>query len=215
MQPSSEPILSRCSNTTRDAKLVDVLFSSALDGEFVRDQLTGTFKPHDYTNEASSSSNMPSIIDSNKAKYKIPEEVKARLKALERQAIRAAEAGNSGKAIAMFSEILSDHPNYSSAFNNRAQVHRLMGNSSEALRDLDRAIEYAQEKRVLGQAYTQKAIILRSKGDQDGAYYNFSMGARFGNEVAAMAAPKENPYAKLCGKMVSEAMRQLVVPNKQ
>ncbi|KAJ1822294.1 hypothetical protein LPJ56_000885 [Coemansia sp. RSA 2599] len=197
--------------TTRDAKLVDVLFSSALDGEFVRDQLTGTYKPHDYT---ASSTTQSSTIEANKARYKIPEELKSALETLERQAIRTAESGQLDEAIGELSKILSSHRYYSSAYNNRAQVYRLMGNLEDALRDLDRAIEYAQEERVLGQAYTQKAIILRSKGDQDGAYYNFSMGARLGNEVAIMAAPKENPYAKLCGKMVSEAMRQLAVPNK-
>ncbi|KAJ1946004.1 hypothetical protein FBU59_002147, partial [Linderina macrospora] len=65
---------------------------------------------------------------------------------------------------------------------------------------------------ILGQAYTQKAVILRARGDQDGAFYNFSQGAKHGNEVARMAAAKENPYAKLCGKIVQEQMRQLRNP---
>ncbi|KAJ1878706.1 hypothetical protein LPJ57_003260 [Coemansia sp. RSA 486] len=207
-QPS---MVSSAATSNRDANLVDVLFSSALEGEFVRDQLSGTFKPHDYSKTEETDTDTTSPINVNKNKHPVSPQLKSKLQSLERQAIQAAETGNLTLALTRLTDILDTHPYYASAYNNRAQVYRLIGTMDKALQDLDKAIEHAQEESVLGQAYTQKAIMLRSKGDQDGAYYNFSMGARYGNHVAAVAAPKENPYAKLCGKMVSEAMRQLVV----
>ncbi|KAJ1933341.1 hypothetical protein EC988_009152, partial [Linderina pennispora] len=100
---------------------------------------------------------------------------------------------------------------YASAYNNRAQAYRLEGKEDLALQDLNSAIKHGTGE-ILGQAFTQKAVILRAHGDQDGAFYNFSQGAKHGNEVARMAAAKENPYAKLCGKIVQEQMRQLRNP---
>ncbi|KAI8319657.1 hypothetical protein GQ54DRAFT_238742, partial [Martensiomyces pterosporus] len=150
-----------------------------------------------------------SVTAQNKEQYAIDDALLASLKERERQAIKIAENdGDIAGAIKALSAVIDDCPHYSSAYNNRAQAYRLEGKEAEALDDLDSAIRYAQSDDTLGQAYTQKAIILRAKGDQDGAFYCFSQGAKYGNEVAKMAAAKENPYAKLCGKIVSESMRQ-------
>ncbi|KAJ2379365.1 hypothetical protein IW150_000219 [Coemansia sp. RSA 2607] len=205
-QSSSSP------TSSRDLNLVDVLFSSALDGEFVRDQLAGTYKKYDHASDSQAADS----IEANKARFPIDSAHLLELRRREMQAIRTAESGDVQAGIDQLSQVISDCPHYASAYNNRAQAYRLQNKEAQALADLDQAIRYAQDKMILGQAFTQKAIILRGQGDQDAAYYNFTQGAKCGNEVAQVAAPKENPYGKLCGRIVAEAMRQLVVPgNKQ
>ena len=37
---------------------------------------------------------------------------------------------------------------------------------------------------------------------------DFFMGGRFGNKVAQQLAVQTNPYAKMCGAIVQEAMRK-------
>ncbi|KAJ2787669.1 hypothetical protein GGI15_000559 [Coemansia interrupta] len=204
-QPSSGPA------SSHDLNLVDVLFSSALDGEFVRDQIAGTYKKYDHASDSQTADS----FEANKAMFPIDSAHLLKLRSGEIQAIRTAESGDLQAGIDQLSQVISDCPHYASAYNNRAQAYRLQNNDAQALADLDQAIRYAQDRTTLGQAFTQKAIILRAQGDQDAAYYNFSQGAKCGNEVAQMAAPKENPYAKLCGRMVAEAMRQLVVPGNK
>lgn len=49
-------------------------------------------------------------------------------KKLEKEAVNLAEKGEVGKAIDIFNEIIAIQPNLSSAYNNRAQAYRLMGN---------------------------------------------------------------------------------------
>ncbi|KAI9502694.1 hypothetical protein BX070DRAFT_178961, partial [Coemansia spiralis] len=137
------------------------------------------------------------------------------LKARERKAVGMAEKGSIQDAVNELSKIIDDCPHYASAYNNRAQAKRLLrpgASDNDVLGDLDMAIKYADPSGsdgILGQAYTQKGIVYRDMGDQDAAFFCFSQGASHGNEVAKMAAPKENPYAKLCGKIVSDAMKQL------
>ncbi|KAJ1719641.1 hypothetical protein LPJ53_005630 [Coemansia erecta] len=197
--------------SSHDLNLVDVLFSSALDGEFVRDQIAGTYKKYDHASDSQTAD----PFEANKAIFPIDSALLLKLRNREIQAIRTAESGDLQAGVDQLSQVITEYPHYSSAYNNRAQAYRLQNNDAQALADLDQAIRYAQDKATLGQAFTQKAIILRAQGDQDAAYYNFSQGAKCGNEVAQMAAPKENPYAKLCGRMVAEAMRQLVVPGNK
>ncbi|KAJ1933378.1 hypothetical protein GGF37_006750 [Kickxella alabastrina] len=219
--PSSHTASSSCGQgsqspniniSARDSNLVDILFSSALDGEFVRDQISGTYQQPSVNPDPNTE---PNLLSERKKAYSIDPTLITRLQTLESQAIRTAESGDISQAIAQLTQIITDCPHYASAYNNRAQAHRIQGQDDQALEDLDLAISYAQDEKTLAQAFTQKAIVMRGRGDQDAAFYNFSMGAKYGNEVAKMAAPKENPYAKLCGKIVSEAMRQLLVPGQQ
>lgn len=37
---------------------------------------------------------------------------------------------------------------------------------------------------------------------------DFQQGGRYGNEIARQMAVKTNPYAKMCGAIVKEAMRK-------
>ncbi len=43
---------------------------------------------------------------------------------------------------------------------------------------------------------------------EESASRDFTMGGRYGNEVAKALAVASNPTAKLCGAMVKEAMRK-------
>ncbi|KAJ2310854.1 hypothetical protein IWW54_002961 [Coemansia sp. RSA 2705] len=189
--------------SAHDSKLVDILFSSALDGEYVRDQISGTFKAF----------NSDEHEPIKRAAGSLDDKTVAELKKRELRAIAAAESGQIDDAVQQLSEIIDKHPTYAPAYNNRAQAYRLQNVEFDmVITDLNSAIEHASDDQTLGQAFTQKGIVLRERGDQDGAFYNFSQGAKCGNEVAKMAASKENPYAKLCGRMVSQAMKQLRMP---
>ncbi|KAJ2879777.1 hypothetical protein GGI21_003455 [Coemansia aciculifera] len=197
--------------SSHDSNLVDILLSSALDGEYVRDQISGTFSGYAQQQQDEGHANTPS--DRNSDTFaKISESQLAKLQELERHAIIAAERdGNIKEAISQLTQIINDYPSYASAYNNRAQALRLNGaDSATVLADLDSAIRYAQDDRTRGQAYTQRGIVLKAmEGDQDEVFNCFAQGAKCGNEVARLAMAKENPYAKMCGKIVSEAMRQL------
>ncbi|KAJ2003685.1 hypothetical protein GGI04_002886 [Coemansia thaxteri] len=192
--------------SAHDSNLVDILFSSALDGEYVRDQISGAYSAYSPQQQET-----PATGD-DKGQVLISESQLADLQARERNAILAAEQdGDVKAAIAQLTQIIEEYPSYASAYNNRAQALRLDGaDLSAVLSDLDSAIRHAQDDKTRGQAYTQKGIVLKAQGgDQDDVFDCFAQGARCGNEVARMAMEKENPYAKLCGKIVSEAMRQL------
>ncbi|KAJ2544014.1 hypothetical protein EV175_005932 [Coemansia sp. RSA 1933] len=199
--------------SAHDANLVDILMSSAIDGEYIRDQISGTYRSYA---DAVAGDQQQSSSDTKSEYKQLDEKTLESLKMRERQAVKLAESGKVAEAVEQLDGIISDCPHYASAYNNRAQAIRLLErNTDDVLSDLDKAIRYGNPDNsdsVLGQAYTQKGIVYRSLGNQDAAFDNFSMGARYGNEVAKMAAPKENPYAKLCGKMVSQAMQQLRNP---
>lgn len=57
------------------------------------------------------------------------------------------------------------------------------------------------------QAYTQRAVLKATLGDNEGSAKDFQMGSKLGNQIAAKKV-SENPYAKLCNAMVAEAMKR-------
>ncbi|KAK6539930.1 hypothetical protein TWF694_008765 [Orbilia ellipsospora] len=186
------------------------------------------------------------------------------LRSSEILAIRAAEAGDTQKALNLLSSAIDSSPTYCSAYNNRAQVYRMtiavndpagMDNlfaSSQttresvlkAYKDLTMAINLAsprtpteaispQTGKMLAAAHTQRATILHNTskhfaerprgvelakeleclGDDVGSWEeaasrDFFWGGRYGNEVAKAMAVHTNPYAKLCGSIVKEAMKK-------
>lgn len=155
-------------------------------------------------------------------------------------------------AIAQLSDLIQQHPQYASAYNNRAQARRLLSESSDTLislaannslvlTDLSKAIEFASPKydndsvspdqaRVLASAYTHRASLIykasRSESSrqllceiptlqgldknalEEMASRDFSAGGRYGNRMARQLAVQTNPYAKLCGSIVREALRK-------
>jgi len=155
-------------------------------------------------------------------------------------------------SVSGLSKIIDQHPQYASAWSNRAQATRMLfdaeqlANHIDELRsimgDLAQAIFLAtppspadsvssQNARVLSAAHTHRGYLLwlasrsdglskaisalgepwngRSEGQlEEMASREFALGGRYGNDIARQLAVKTNPYAKLCGSIVREAMRK-------
>lgn len=156
--------------------------------------------------------------------------------------------------IAELDGIISEHPKYASAYNNRAQtrrmlyaiedLHRQIEQLRLILNDLAHAIQLATpanplepvpvlNAKVLASAHTHRGYLLYSASkseelanavtsatdnlrslDRDGleemASREFGLGGRYGNDTARQLAVRTNPYAKLCGSIVKEAMQKEV-----
>ncbi|KAI7868954.1 hypothetical protein BDF14DRAFT_1789720 [Spinellus fusiger] len=133
----------------------------------------------------------------------------AQLKQMEEEAVANAEKNNTDAALSLLSECIRIEPTYASAYNNRAQVYRMMNKEDLALEDLNKVIEIAQDQpKVLRQAYTQRAILKRHQGDLQGSQQDFAKGARYGNPIARNILVQENPYAKMCNQVMMEVMRR-------
>ncbi|CZR58201.1 uncharacterized protein PAC_08092 [Phialocephala subalpina] len=163
------------------------------------------------------------------------------------------------QALELFRNLIEEHPNYASAYNNRAQLVRwrygdsvlVKGSEQQVakmaktvLSDLNTAITLGTpsspsspvspgQARLLAQAHTQRATllytalkVLKSSNTEeerrseerfggksaeeleDQSARDFFMGGRYGNEISKAMAVHVNPYAKMCGNIVKEAMRQ-------
>ncbi|KAJ3265552.1 Tetratricopeptide repeat protein 36 [Chytriomyces hyalinus] len=177
-------------SNARDDKILDAIFSG------------------DYSNLAENPDAAAAAKPTPAAKYPPPNEhLLQQLKAIEEEAVQAAETEKDlQKAFDTLSNCFILWPTYASAYNNRAQVLRLLGRNEEAQKDLDLAIEYGDgNPALLKQAYTQRAVVKKALGDLDGSDRDFGMGAKYGNDVAK-AMVKENPYAKMCSAIVTEVM---------
>ena len=141
------------------------------------------------------------------------------------------------KAHGILTRLIEEHPEYASAYNNRAQVFRWFHFSSPdstslhtttAITDLETAISLTtapflspQAANLLAQAHTSLGAIYHQSRPQsqpasmdplpsveDSASRHFALGAQYGNEVARAMIIQTNPHAKLCGEIVREAMRK-------
>ncbi|CAJ0957804.1 unnamed protein product, partial [Mesorhabditis belari] len=99
--------------------------------------------------------------------------------------------GNIAKALEKFDEAIEVCPVNPSAFNNRAQAHRLNSVTEKAMSDLDMALE------------------LRERANRDGAKADYEKAAALGSSFAKMQLVALNPYAAMCNKMLSEVMQNL------
>ena len=161
-------------------------------------------------------------------------------------------------AIAKLTDIITSHPEYASAWNNRAQAKRLLimdedlpvrpHEVADIVNDLGQAIQLATPKhstepipladaKVLASAHTHLGylLLLASKGHsslgmisaipgfkqlssidlEEMASRELAAGGRYGNETARQLAVKTNPYAKLCGSIVREALQKEISDYKQ
>ncbi|KAL0635864.1 hypothetical protein Q9L58_005206 [Maublancomyces gigas] len=157
------------------------------------------------------------------------------LRATELRAIRLAEANDLPQARKILTDLTLSSPDYASGFNNLAQVLRMLEASpGEVLAALSRAIELAvpasssragvsaRQANLLAQAYTQRGALLymlfKSGGGGDvgvgvdgeqlemAASKDFFEGGRYGSEVGREMAVRTNPYARMCGAIVREAL---------
>ncbi|KAJ1973606.1 hypothetical protein H4R35_004030 [Dimargaris xerosporica] len=185
----------------RDNSVLDAIFNGG--GDFTAEGLCGG-------NETSSIQADTLVSPPTSKLHAIPAEQLASIKAQETQGVRLAEQDDFEAALTIFTAIIQGCPIYSSVYNNRAQVYRLQHEFALALQDLDKAIVYANgDANVLRQAYTQRGIIKKTQGDNDGAYADFEQGGQYGNPLAKEVAVMENPYAKLCNAMMKETLKRL------
>lgn len=158
------------------------------------------------------------------------------LKAAEVRAIRLAESNDLLQARNILTDLTVSNPNYASAYNNLAQVLRMLSAPpAEILQALSKAISLAapetprtglspSQANLLSQAYTQRGALLYTlfrKSSTDGedvvagmdkdqlelaASKDFYEGGRYGNAMGREMAVRTNPYARLCGAIVKEAL---------
>ena len=80
----------------------------------------------------------------------------------------------------------------------------------KALEDLNKAIELGGEKGASSaQAYTQRGLIRRLNGNEDGALEDFTKASALGSAFAKTVVVQMNPYAAMCNKMLAEAVSKL------
>lgn len=116
------------------------------------------------------------------------------VKALETAAVKLAEGDKLIEALELFDQLITSHPNYPSAYNNRAQVtiikrhkntlslslfsqvYRLLNRVDDALSDLNTAIQLsAGVGRAAEQAYTQRGLIHILQGNEEDALQDFKV----------------------------------------
>ena len=89
-------------------------------------------------------------------------------------------------------------------------MYLLLRREADALPDLDAAISHAHRDRLtLRQAHTQRGLIRRGRGDDEGARADFELAARLGSALARQCLVSMNPYAAMCNAMLSRAMKEL------
>lgn len=143
-------------------------------------------------------------------------------------------------AIQALTTLIDEYPSYPAAYVNRAAAVRLLSEelkgeseedsatTSRLLGDLGRAITLcspgndaesvsAVQARVLADAHTHRGYLLLRKARSGGpaeseelASRDFFLGGKYGNKVAQQLAVQTNPYAKMCGAIVKEALRKEV-----
>ena len=79
-----------------------------------------------------------------------------------------------------------------------------------ALSDLDTAIQLSGgHGKVAELAYTQRGLVRRLQGCDEGALEDFKAAAKLGGKFAGKQVVAMNPYAALCNQMLSEAFGKL------
>uniref|UniRef100_A0A8C4N7B1 Tetratricopeptide repeat protein 36 n=1 Tax=Eptatretus burgeri TaxID=7764 RepID=A0A8C4N7B1_EPTBU len=131
-------------------------------------------------------------------------------KCLEWHGVAYAEDGNVKEAISLFSRAIRVLPTRASAYNNRAQALRLQGDNTEAMADLDKAIELSRGRGPAAcQAFVQRGLIHRLNGSDGGALQDLRRAATLGSPFARRLVAQLNPYAALCNRMLAQAMSDL------
>ena len=90
------------------------------------------------------------------------------------------------------------------------QVYRLQNQIDSALSDLDTAVSLSSGRgKVAEQAHTQRGLIRRLQGENEGALEDFKTAAKLGSRFAQKQVVAMNPYAALCNQMLTEAFGKL------
>lgn len=144
----------------------------------------------------------------------------SQLRAMESRAISLAESGSKlplappsvyDEPLRLLGECIALCSRYASAYNNRAQVLQLAKRPEEALLDCDAAIEHATaagDRTTLMQSHTQRGLLRRTLGQQEGALADLERGGSLGNLFAKTEAVRLNPYAALCNQYLQQAIEK-------
>ena len=137
----------------------------------------------------------------------------------ELEAIQLAESTKDyGRAKQILDQVIACCPTYASAYNNRAQLLRLMGEREAALADLNEAIRRAEQSRrpsVQRLALCQRGIVHREGGRTEEAFHDFEAAGRLGLNDARRMAVACNPYATLCNSIMQEMLDNLYYSRHQ
>ncbi|CAO1403670.1 unnamed protein product [Diamesa serratosioi] len=125
--------------------------------------------------------------------------------------VKLAESGNYEEALQKFTTSIEIAPQRPSPYNNRAQTHRFLNNDDLAILDLNKAIEQSSDTFKLTKclAFCQRGTLNRKCGNNEAAREDFNESAKLGSKFARQQLVELNPYAQLCGQMMSEVMRKL------
>ncbi|XP_061916288.1 tetratricopeptide repeat protein 36 [Entelurus aequoreus] len=135
------------------------------------------------------------------------------VKDLEGRGVSAAEDGHLQEALDIFSQAIQVLPQRPSAYNNRAQTLRLLGNTAGALEDLERAMSLSTGAGVTSrQALVQRGLVHRLRGQEDLALADFQKAAALGSDFARRQVVRMNPYAALCNSMLTQVVQSLRNP---
>jgi Flp pilus assembly protein TadD len=126
----------------------------------------------------------------------------------ELEAVQSAENGDLETAERLFSQAIDAAPGRASVYNNRAQCRRLANNIQGAEDDLQHALLLSAGKGSAAcQAFTQRAILHRLKGDEDSAIRDFKMAATLGGQFAKSQLVASNPFAAMSNGVLAELTR--------
>ncbi|XP_016999368.2 tetratricopeptide repeat protein 36 homolog [Drosophila takahashii] len=129
---------------------------------------------------------------------------------LELRAIALSEKGELDEALEVFRQSLN-LAQRASVLNNRAQTLRLAKRDEEALDDLNRALELAndQQTRTKCHSHCQRGVLYRKLDNLDAARADFGAAAELGSKFAREQLVEINPFAALCNQMLRQAFDQL------
>ena len=108
-----------------------------------------------------------------------------KVKKIDSEAVKAAEAGDLDTALRLFDEAVSLAPARPASFNNRAQCLRLLGRPEAALRDLDTAVSLSQGGRgkAGAAALCQRGVLHRKVISDSDRYFDISFIHRKGETM--------------------------------
>ncbi|KAI5814911.1 hypothetical protein BZA77DRAFT_266746 [Pyronema omphalodes] len=145
------------------------------------------------------------------------------IKSLEHAAI-SLSLTNPSAALEPFNFLIETYPMHASAYNNRAQLKRILKHPYKDIKkDLQIAIHIAQGtvmdkqisrcmQKVLQNAWSQMGIVHMMENDQEAAVNCWISGAKFDSDWCRKMAAKHNPVAKMCGRIVKDAMQRELGP---
>ncbi|CAH0585906.1 unnamed protein product [Chrysodeixis includens] len=125
------------------------------------------------------------------------------------EGVRLAESGKLAEALETMTRGVQAAPERAAAYNDRAQLLRLMQKDDEATADIDRALSLTVGKKTRARALAlcQRGVLLRKRGADDDARAAFTEAAKLGSSFAKKQVVELNPYAALCNQMLSQVMR--------